>query len=442
MNVQPMALEMSAPRISPSQNTRSKSDDPFSSALSKAQDQQENKPRDQVKNNKKSSQTKDQPAEKTVDVARKEPEQVISTKETSSTKEVTQEETMAAEQAAIEALAQILQMTPGELEQLLGTLQVGVLDLLQADNLQQLIMEVHGVDEPMDLLLISEIASEIKMVTSLLEEHGANHLGKIPSEVQTENQLEINTGEEILSAHVNTDKSLLARPQAELKNEAEDLNQDNKAVGVSEENAIKVKSSVESEAKLSQNEEEGTPSQNTSANNFLETLSGSIGEAFQMQAKQVGEVNEAVPLRHEVIEPKMVLDQIVERIKVSVIEEEAQMNIQLKPEHLGKLSMEVISKQGSMTARFTVENERVKEMIEQNIQDLKEVLEARGLIIEKLEVAVGQHQQDNDQANKKSRSNKNISNIIDSIMNEELLDDPEALKRPDKNATNEVDFTA
>ena len=251
MNVQPMALEMSAPRISPSQNTRSKSDDPFSSALSKAQDQQENKPRDQVKNNKKSSQTKDQPAEKTVDVARKEPEQVISTKETSSTKEVTQEETMAAEQAAIEALAQILQMTPGELEQLLGTLQVGVLDLLQADNLQQLIMEVHGVDEPMDLLLISEIASEIKMVTSLLEEHGANHLGKIPSEVQTENQLEINTGEEILSAHVNTDKSLLARPQAELKNEAEDLNQDNKAVGVSEENAIKVKSSVESEAKLS-----------------------------------------------------------------------------------------------------------------------------------------------------------------------------------------------
>ena len=52
-----------------------------------------------------------------------------------------------------------------------------------------------------------------------------------------------------------------------------------------------------------------------------------------MQAKQVGEVNEAVPLRHEVIEPKMVLDQIVERIKVSVIEEEAQMNIQLKPEH-------------------------------------------------------------------------------------------------------------
>lgn len=442
MNIQPMALDMGAPRVSQSQNTSSKREDPFSSALSKAQDQQESKPRDQVKHDEKPSQTKVQSTEKPADLEKKEPEQVDSAKEVSSTEEIGQERNIEVEQAAIEALAQMLQMTPSELEQLLGTLQVGVFDLLQVDNLQQLLMEVHGVDGPMDLLLIPEVASEMKMITSLLEEHGINHLGEIPGEAQPENQVEINTGEEILSAHVNTDKSLLTRLQTELKNETEDLNQDGKALEMSQENVLKVKGPVESETKLSQKEEEGTPNQNTSANNFLETLSHSIGEAFQLQTKQVGEVNEAVPLRHEFLEPKMVLDQIVERIKVSVIEEEAQMNIQLKPEHLGKLSMEVISKQGTMTARFTVESERVKEMIEQNLQDLKEVLEARGLIIEGLEVAVGQHQQENDQTNQKPRSNKNISDIIDSIMNEDLLDEPEAPNKVDENATNEVDFIA
>ena len=101
---------------------------------------------------------------------------------------------------------------------------------------------------------------------------------------------------------------------------------------------------------------------------MVDNLSQSIGEVFQSQNNQVNETFETIAKRTEVVNPRMVLDQIVEKIKVSALENEAKMNIQLKPEHLGKMSVEVISKQGIMTAQITVENEKTKAFLQKSLE--------------------------------------------------------------------------
>lgn len=207
-------------------------------------------------------------------------------------------------------------------------------------------------------------------------------------------------------------------------------------------NTASIKEHISKDRGFWNNEKEATSNQNESNSQFLETLAQSLGEAFQIQNTHVVESSSPIFAENTVVEPRIILEQIIEQIKVSVVKEEAQMTIQLKPEHLGKLSMEVVSKQGIMTARFTVESEQTKEVLEQNIQALKEVLENRNLIIEELEVTVGQNHQEDNQNNKNPKSNKNISQIIDEIMNDDIVENDIDITKRHKSETNEVDFTA
>ena len=447
MNIQPMVLEVNMPKVSPGQNLQKtnekKSDDPFSSVLSKTQEKQENQKDDKVGNDKTGTTSKSSPKEETTNVTKKDPLKSVSTKEASNLEGGIQEESIPVEEVTIEAIANLLQITPEQLEQLLAALKIGLSDLLQGDNLQQLLMQVHHVDEPMDLLLIPEVASQMKVVTSVLEEHMANNLEILADAVQLEQPLEIKVDENLLGVSVSSsNNNSQGNAKGDMDNTTKVLDENNNPLDVAQASTSKISAPVENDENLGQNEEGTTPNQNHATNQFLETLTHSIGEAFQMQSEHVTDVKEALVGRHEVVNPKMVLDQIVERIKVSTLAEEAQMNIQLKPEHLGKLSMEVVSKQGIMTAHFTVENEKTKALLEQNIQDLKETLESKGLVIQQLEVTVEQNQQDDRETYKNTRSNKNISDMINRMMNEDMLEEEIDLQRHRENDTNEVDFIA
>lgn len=445
MNMQPMILEMNTPSISPNQysyKANTNHEDSFSSVLSKAQDKSERQENDSVKNNQDSVVTKSNAKEDTTTVTKKDLSKSESKKEINKLEQGDLEKNTEAEKVVMEAIADVLQITPDELEQILATLQVGVFDLLQMDNLQQLLMAVHDVDEPMDLLLIPEISPEIKIITSMLEEYTANNLMDIPDIVQVEPQVAINVNENILNSNVDSNQNSEANTQRNMENQSKSLDESNEVLSAEKTSINKVNGSVKSEETLWDNEEQTASNQNSTSNHFLETLSQSIGDVFQMQNEQIGEVDKAVFGRSQVIEPKILLDQIVEHIKVSVIEEEAHMNIQLKPEHLGKLSMEVISKQGVMTAHFTVENEKVRETIQQNIQALKETLESKGLVIEELEVTVGEHQQQNEQTSTNPRSNRNIARIIDRIMNEDMVEEDVTLQHRHESETSEVDYIA
>ena len=86
-----------------------------------------------------------------------------------------------------------------------------------------------------------------------------------------------------------------------------------------------------------------------------------------------------------------VIKQIINSVKVTGNNVVQSMEIQLNPEHLGKVTLNVTSKSGVITAEIVAQNEQVKKAIESQINTLKDNFENQGIKIEAVEVTVQSH---------------------------------------------------
>lgn len=88
--------------------------------------------------------------------------------------------------------------------------------------------------------------------------------------------------------------------------------------------------------------------------------------------------------------PENVMEQIV--AKASLLSKDGlhEMKIQLKPEYLGELSMKVALENGTLTAKFFVQNHQVREAIESQMIQLRHHFDEQGLKVQNVEVFVGQ----------------------------------------------------
>ncbi len=89
-----------------------------------------------------------------------------------------------------------------------------------------------------------------------------------------------------------------------------------------------------------------------------------------------------------------VLKQIVEKAQVLLGNDTSEMDMQLRPENLGKLSLKVVIEKGLMSARFIAESQQVKEVIESNFNQLKDMLQQKGIDVQSFSVSVGQQNKD------------------------------------------------
>ncbi len=82
--------------------------------------------------------------------------------------------------------------------------------------------------------------------------------------------------------------------------------------------------------------------------------------------------------------------QIIDQVKIQIRPDNTKMEIQLNPEHLGKVELEITSKNGELSARLNVQSDHVKEAVESQMQVLRETLEVQGLKVENIEVTVAE----------------------------------------------------
>jgi flagellar hook-length control protein FliK len=87
------------------------------------------------------------------------------------------------------------------------------------------------------------------------------------------------------------------------------------------------------------------------------------------------------------------LNQIVEKAALNLRNGKSQVRIDLKPEFLGSVRMKITTENHLVTVRILTELPIVKEMIENNISQLKTDLQSQGLEIDKLDVSVANDSQ-------------------------------------------------
>jgi len=89
-------------------------------------------------------------------------------------------------------------------------------------------------------------------------------------------------------------------------------------------------------------------------------------------------------------EAKEIISQVIENAKVILTPDKSEMVMDLKPDSLGKISLKVVTENGIVMAKFVAENQQVRQVLEANMQLLKDSLERQGMNVQGFSVSVRQ----------------------------------------------------
>lgn len=106
---------------------------------------------------------------------------------------------------------------------------------------------------------------------------------------------------------------------------------------------------------------------------------------------QANQAIDATPVKAPVsANAKEILSQIIEKAQIIMMPDKSEMVMELKPDSLGKLSLKLVTENGIVMAKFVAENQQVKEVLETNMQLLKDSLQKQGLDVQGFSVSVRQ----------------------------------------------------
>jgi len=108
------------------------------------------------------------------------------------------------------------------------------------------------------------------------------------------------------------------------------------------------------------------------------------GNNYFLSAKEVAKSSQAVQA-----DPYNVVEQVVKKIKLEIAPGISKVEMQLEPKHLGKVQVSIVVENNHLSARLTTENVMAKEILQQNLPQLKEALQMQGVEVERLNVALG-----------------------------------------------------
>jgi len=127
----------------------------------------------------------------------------------------------------------------------------------------------------------------------------------------------------------------------------------------------------------------------------VETTNGELKQAVACTATETGlrePAAQAVSTKDVPVQrpnQAAVMQQIVQRAQLIRLPEHSEMRIQLKPAHLGELTLKIIAENGLITAKFYAESYQVKEIIESSLPQLKQSLAQQGLKTDQIDVFLG-----------------------------------------------------
>jgi flagellar hook-length control protein FliK len=136
--------------------------------------------------------------------------------------------------------------------------------------------------------------------------------------------------------------------------------------------------------------------QNKPANEEMSTVKQ---EEIVLDNKPEAIQNQAVPVKAQTVSKADIINQIVKKAEIVFNEALPEMRMQLEPENLGKLTLKIAVEKGLITAKFVAESYEVKKTIESNFNELKDMLQEKGLTVQNLSVSVGHNKSDYDNSN-------------------------------------------
>lgn len=315
------------------------------------------------------------------------------------------------EEAVAEVIAEELHISKEEMEAAMEELGLTYLDLLDNSNLANLVAKLTGSDNINQLLCSESFTNVLQQV---------NELGKELFEDVQMTPEELMEFQKALEQKLTTDETVSLNQKAEtvdveqaVEEVADEMNplQDVTSEAVNTENVevaedgtkvevIRVDSPEEaqmddSEENLPEKEQEFAGNagkqtsqvQNTQVNENV-AVSQTQNSTFTEQLGNF-ETVQTLPPNVTVAD---IMEQLAEQTRIMISVDTTKMEMQLNPENLGKLYVEVIENEGSITAKIQTQNAVVKEALEMQIADLKVNLSQAGVKVDSVEVTIASHE--------------------------------------------------
>lgn len=286
-----------------------------------------------------------------------------------------------------DAIKKALNISDEQLEDAMSVLGLTAMDLFQPDNIANLVMSISGVQDAMGILTDAQLSQSFQDIMSAVEQTvyeltadtgmSAQELKEFFENYSKDTTVEDNNDgvKEALAETVDSNNNEENIPSANEQTMDNITQAVEKKIQVAEDNKS-------SDNLMGQNHSDKTQQSNTTVTDISANLIQNIQSSFEkvMSTSSTNSVNGAD-----------IVKQIINSVKVSGNTSIQSMEIQLNPEHLGKVNLTVTSKNGVITAQIVAQNEEVKKAIESQIATLKENFESQGIKIEAVEVTVQSH---------------------------------------------------
>ena len=365
------------------------------------------------------------------------------------------------------------EVTDEEIEEAMEVLGLTIADLTKPAELRNLLMELTGTSDSIELLtnvelydsvkevtdfasnLFTEVAKDFSLSTEQLTEMiNTESFEEVLNEVDvsvTSNEAETEADAEVVS-EVTVDKTTdaaLAFENSDKANANEtkpvESNNSNESEEVPIDTEKKAPDKIEkpesfAQSNLMNDEAMNEKSENRKSFNF----DSSKNQEFTFNQTQavtnqtvntVGDIVETVTSYTTGADTDNIMRQVTDYVKVHISEDVTKMEIELHPASLGTVNMQINSQNGQITAHLTVQNELVKSVLETQMIKLQETFDEQGTKVSAIEVTVAEYslnsQSDNNYSeerngrnygSKKKGINLNEIGSLDELDEEEQLE--------------------
>ena len=331
----------------------------------------------------------------------------------------------------VRTVAEQLGVSEDSVKDMMESLGLTAFDLLNPENLAQLAMQLTGETPPMDLLmndqfqglmqqmdqLGGQLANELNLQPAQMEELIAQMDILQTPETLTDEEMQVLTD---VAGQQTTADTVSADVMPELAQTDEVQPMDEQAdVFQKEPKSDEVRTQQPQTKETKQTAEQQTMEQQTDAGDAdadsqtgdqvksaqpeKMTADRSSSDVAKTQTVVQMQDTAGVPTADTVaditpetsyvsIDTMDLLEQVAEQIRVNVSEGTSSMEMQLNPENLGKVYVNISSKEGVIHAQLAASNEAVRAALETQVADLRQNLNQAGVKVDAIEVTVASHE--------------------------------------------------
>lgn len=315
-----------------------------------------------------------------------------------------------------EEIAETLGVSEEEVEEVLNLLGITIADFSDLSVLTPVVTKLTGAESPMLLLMDSKISNLYQNIKNLMEETAVELQTDLEglAEILADFDLSVMDSENIILTADEipemdeTNQEVLndeKEPLPVTSKNTEEVKPAEDATVLSEQSREKITAEgMESEETAQEeNTQEESVKENGSQNadrlfkesaDRNESKNPSSFPAYQNLSDKVSFFEQAQPAEgnYRMADLESIYHQVIETVKVRMSPDTTSLELSLNPQNLGKVSVEVASKEGTVTAQFRVQDAMAKAALESQVVELKNTLNEQGIKVEAIEVTVASHE--------------------------------------------------